>query len=301
VAQVEEIQIRIATELSHLFWEKRVVESSKNNPAPEAREPIKSIVAKAPIQLRLLFGSFASTSAIAFGLVKTLDVIKYDYKLFAIAGTPFPGWSILLILMLAVTFLTYFFFDLLFRRPIQWRDGPDCLDKCVYVVRGERRVFSELYESASSVVRTAKRELCVTGSRSRDSAYLSAIEGLIASNPDLIHTRVLIGPSRNIELDEHIERLSKMAKGFDRTHGSGRIRVTELPIDRTYAERFIVASETRAVIALPSFSSALGYDAALVIEDDRASQQLCAIIRSMADSSPKKIIWRQGGSENEVA
>ena len=285
---------------SFVIEEHGVVEETNNRSNGQALSPYKAVVSKAPIQLKLLLGSI-TTAAAPFGLAKVLGQLPPLTQHIGLFGSQFPIWSLAAFYGTAATFIIYFAYDCFVRRDNPSRDSADCLDKCVYVVRGERRVFAELFELSTSVVKSARRELCITGSRSRDAAYLMAIEGHVASTPELSHVRVLIGPSRNDELDEHIERLKKLADSFDRTFGNGRIKVAELPIDRENAEKFIVASETRAVIALPSFTSPRAYDAALIIEDDRTSQQLCAIIRSMAESSQKKIIWRQGAKKNEVA
>ncbi|WP_193789792.1 hypothetical protein [Nocardiopsis lucentensis] len=57
------------------------------------------------------------------------------------------------------------------------------------------------------VVRAAESHLAVTGSRSRDVAYLEVIEKALAVRPTLVHYRLLFGPPRNGALHATDERV----------------------------------------------------------------------------------------------
>ncbi|WP_243274236.1 hypothetical protein SALCHL_000016 [Streptomyces albus subsp. chlorinus] len=49
----------------------------------------------------------------------------------------------------------------------------------------------------ANVAAGAREHLVVTGSRSREKAYLAAIETAVTQHPHLIHYRVLYGPPRH--------------------------------------------------------------------------------------------------------
>jgi hypothetical protein len=57
--------------------------------------------------------------------------------------------------------------------------------------------WTDLVEAMVSVAAGAREQLVVTGSRSREKAYLAAIETAVAQHPDLVHYRVLYGPARH--------------------------------------------------------------------------------------------------------
>jgi hypothetical protein len=253
---------------------------------------VKELIARLPIQVRSLFSCIAVSFGLCYGIIKAYDI--------AFSGAPAGGvrlsgtqFSYFVFAMPILTLFLYFAYDLFVRKDQKTRDDDDYMDRSVYVVKREKKLFSELFKSPHSVVQTARRTLCVTGSRSRDEAYLRAIESQISSNEDLVYTRVLIGAPTK-ELKEHLSRLKDIASKQDKHQGSGRIHVSELPLGEEISERFIVASETRALVAIPSFSSPQGYDTALIIEDDKVSQQLCSIVTAMAENAPTRHIWGKG-------
>ncbi|MGI5341118.1 hypothetical protein ACQEVS_28830 [Streptomyces sp. CA-181903] len=51
--------------------------------------------------------------------------------------------------------------------------------------------WTDLVEAMVEVVAEAREQLVVTGSRSREKAYLAAIETAVAQQPELVHYRVL--------------------------------------------------------------------------------------------------------------
>lgn len=167
-------------------------------------------------------------------------------------------------------------------QPSDRRDSEDCLDSCVYVVTSKARLYDELFRGENSVVRTAQKSLMIMGSRSRDEGYLRAIEDHISANPHVDHGRILVGPAQSEILEQHIQKLADIGGRRDESNGDGRLAVTEYPLGGSVPERFIAASETKAVITLPSLNGGRLYDTALVIEDDLASQKLCGILATMA-------------------
>ncbi|WP_417281100.1 hypothetical protein [Celeribacter sp.] len=166
--------------------------------------------------------------------------------------------------------------------PDTRRDAADCLDKCVYVVTSKERLYDELWRGDNSVVKTAKRSLVVMGSRSRDKGYLDAIQAQLALYPSLEHARILVGSPHHAVLEEHIQELLKVAAKRDYSNGDGKVTVCRYELGGVVPERFVAASETKAVITLPTLNIGNSYDTALVIDDDAASQKLCSILATMA-------------------
>ncbi|MFJ5817199.1 helix-turn-helix transcriptional regulator [Streptomyces sp. NPDC093108] len=122
----------------------------------------------------------------------------------------------------------------------------------------------DLIEGMIEVVLGAKEQLVVTGSRSREPGYLAAIENAVAGVPDLIHYRVLYGPPRHLELRDHLARLLELRDPAARRNGvqSLHIGLVESP---SALERHFVASESAAVIPLPSFHGADGFDCGVML------------------------------------
>ncbi|GHH23176.1 hypothetical protein [Streptomyces rubradiris] len=67
--------------------------------------------------------------------------------------------------------------------------------------------WTDLVEAMVDFVGGAREQLVVSGSRSREKAYLSAIETAVAEQPDLVHYRVPYGPPRHRALADHLLRL----------------------------------------------------------------------------------------------
>ncbi|WP_240634108.1 hypothetical protein [Streptomyces dengpaensis] len=72
--------------------------------------------------------------------------------------------------------------------------------------------WTDLVEAMVDVVAGAREQLVVTGSRSREKAYLAAIETAVALRPDLVHYRVLYGPPRHWALADHLVRLPEFIR-----------------------------------------------------------------------------------------
>ncbi|MDN3265779.1 hypothetical protein QWJ26_39490 [Streptomyces sp. CSDS2] len=79
--------------------------------------------------------------------------------------------------------------------------------------------WTDLVETMVDVVGGAREQLVVTGSRSREKAYLPAIETAVAEQPDLVHYRVLYGPPRHRALADHLLRLLELRDPITRRNG----------------------------------------------------------------------------------
>lgn len=123
----------------------------------------------------------------------------------------------------------------------------------------------ELAAAMAEVVDGAREQLVAVGSRAHGDDYLAGIERVLAERPELVHYRVLMGPPRSPLLKEHLVRLFEL-----RTPGPRRSRTLHVGIVDDLAsdhERFFVASERGAVVALPSASSPERFDTGLVVRD----------------------------------
>jgi hypothetical protein len=123
------------------------------------------------------------------------------------------------------------------------------------------RSFPDLQAALSAVVDGAHEALAVTGSRSREPSYLAHIEATIVERPALTHYRVLYGPPRHGALKNHLLRLADLQRK------PGTLCMAIARDVMRDSERFICASENAAVVILPSLTSILNFDSALVVDD----------------------------------
>ncbi|MFE1190148.1 helix-turn-helix domain-containing protein [[Kitasatospora] papulosa] len=130
--------------------------------------------------------------------------------------------------------------------------------------------YTDLVEAMVEVVAGAREHLVVTGSRSREKAYLAAIETAVAQQPDLVHYRVLYGPPRHRGLSEHLVRLLELRDPGERRNGVKTLHIGLVePLEAM--ERYFVASETAAVVPLPSFhGGAEGFDCGVLLGREAA-------------------------------
>ncbi|MFF7816033.1 XRE family transcriptional regulator [Streptomyces sp. NPDC007945] len=165
------------------------------------------------------------------------------------------------------------------------QDGQDGVARVLHQAPGTLVTrWAELVEAMISVVAGAREHLVVTGSRSREKAYLEAIETAVARYPGLVHTRVLYGPPSHPELAGHLVRLMELRDPGERRNGVRTLNIGYA--DRGEAlERFFVASETKAVVPLPSLHSADGFDCGIVLDGEAAAglvhhgREACAAAR----------------------
>ncbi|MEJ8662196.1 helix-turn-helix transcriptional regulator [Streptomyces sp. MS1.AVA.4] len=129
--------------------------------------------------------------------------------------------------------------------------------------------WTELVEAMIDVAGNAREQLIVAGSRSREKAYLDAIEAAVAERPDLVHYRVLYGPPRHRALADHLLRLLELRDPAARRHGVKTLHIGMVEASQAL-ERFFVASETAAVVPLPSFHGADGFDCGVLLGREAA-------------------------------
>lgn len=110
--------------------------------------------------------------------------------------------------------------------------------------------YADLHEAMLEVVDGARDYLVVTGSRSRDTAYLQTIEKALNSRPALVHYRILFGRPRHRALTEHLQRLIELRDPADRSLGVKTLHISMID-NPDYPERFLVASEHAAVAPIP--------------------------------------------------
>lgn len=122
----------------------------------------------------------------------------------------------------------------------------------------------DLVAAMVEVVRGAEKYLVAMGSRSREPGYLAAIERVIAEVPDLVHYRVLYGSPRRGELDAHVARLLQLRDPMSRRNGVQTLHIGMVE-PRSALERNFVASERAAVVPLPSFHGADGFDCGVLL------------------------------------
>ncbi|MEY9840667.1 XRE family transcriptional regulator [Streptacidiphilus sp. EB103A] len=129
--------------------------------------------------------------------------------------------------------------------------------------------YVDLVEAMGEVVAGAREVLVVTGSRSREKSYLAGIETTVAQRPDLVHYRVLYGPPRHHVLAEHLVRLLELRDPAARRNGVKTLHIGLVEPEQAL-ERFFVASESSAVLPLPSFNGAEGFDCGIRVGAEAA-------------------------------
>lgn len=126
--------------------------------------------------------------------------------------------------------------------------------------------YGQLHEAMTEVVRDARQYLAVVGSRSRDAVYLETIETVLAERPELVHYRVLFGPPRRQVLKDHLLRLVTIRDPHDRSLGLKTLHIGIVEDDPGTPERFFCASESAAVVPIPSLTSAEAFDSGVLFE-----------------------------------
>ncbi|MER8230713.1 XRE family transcriptional regulator [Streptomyces sp. NPDC101490] len=124
--------------------------------------------------------------------------------------------------------------------------------------------WTDLVRAMISVVVGAREQLVVMGSRSREEEYLGAIETALTRNPRLVHTRVLYGPPRHPVLAGHLVRLMEIRDPSERRSGVRTLNIGLVEPGEAM-ERVFVASESRAVVPMPSLNGADAFDSGVVL------------------------------------
>lgn len=144
----------------------------------------------------------------------------------------------------------------------------------------------ELLEAMLQVVHGARGRLVVTGSRSRDSVYLEAIEEALKAAPHLVHYRVLFGPPHRRVLQHHLKTMLGLRDPADRSAGVQTLHIGVVEDAVTYPERHFVASEQSAVVGLPSLSTARAFDSGVLVGQDEAVRLVEHAVQLYAASRP---------------
>lgn len=204
-------------------------------------------------------------------------VINYTISIFSIA-----------------CWILVFFIILMLLRYMYWihsqnRDfiKDNIIDKDYSVISGSKQLYRELYQNKNSVIKGATSDIVITGSRSRDVGYLTAVEEKI-SGSNVNYTRVLFEPVRKIEMKNHLTNIFEMMEGTTIPNGQNRISVGAMAKEQDFPECFICANEKKAVIILPSFKVLRGYDTAIVITDAAVASQYINQVKSMYAACDKK-------------
>ncbi|MFI2258945.1 helix-turn-helix domain-containing protein [Streptomyces tubercidicus] len=146
--------------------------------------------------------------------------------------------------------------------------------------------YDDLLRAMTQVVTGAQRHLVVTGSRSREPGYLRAIEDSLRCFPDLVHYRVLYGPPRHRALHDHLHRLMEIRNPGERRNGMKTLHIG-LVDSPSVLERHFVASESAAVVPLPSFHGRDGFDCGVMLGAEASSglvqhgREACAAARPL--------------------
>lgn len=122
------------------------------------------------------------------------------------------------------------------------------------------------------VVRGAEHYLAMTGSRSRDEPYLNEIERVLADKPELVHYRLLFGPPRHQVFKEHLLRLLALRGPAYGVSGGTGLHIGIVDDVPREPERFICASEQRAVLAIPSLATAGNFDSGVAFFGPQVAQ-----------------------------
>jgi len=164
-------------------------------------------------------------------------------------------------------------------RPVAVSDDVMAADRyeLVYEVPARERVrvvttYDALNAAMLAVVRDARECLVAVGSRSREARYLEAIEEVVRERPRLVHYRLLVGPPHRQVLKDHLLRLLKLRDPDSREYGLQTLYMGMVDDPLRKPERFFVATEQAAVVALPSTTTVGNFDTAIVFEDPRDAQ-----------------------------
>ncbi|MFD6153577.1 helix-turn-helix domain-containing protein [Streptomyces sp. NPDC060243] len=150
--------------------------------------------------------------------------------------------------------------------------------------------YEDLLRAMTEVVVGARRRLVVTGSRSREPSYLRAIEDTLEHFPDLVHYRELYGPPRHRALHEHLDRVFQLRDPSERRHGIRTLHVGVVD-SPSVLERHFVASESAAVVPLPSFHGFDGFDCGVMLGAEAAAglvqhgREACAAARALVSAA----------------
>ncbi len=147
------------------------------------------------------------------------------------------------------------------------------------------RSSPELIGEEVRIVNEAKRILATSGSRSRDPAYLNAIEQRVAADRELVYYRVLMGLPHNQALKDHLNCVLALRNSSARTHGFDTLFIGLFDDLVRESEKFICANEQRALVAIPSLAPAGSFDTALVFDSEFDAGRYVEFVRQLYNAS----------------
>jgi len=120
------------------------------------------------------------------------------------------------------------------------------------------------------IVENARSFLVCFGSRSRDAAYLNAIESALEKHPSLTYSRILIHPPFHQALQDHLLRVLEIRTPSDRSQGFQTVHLCLYNDLMRQSEINICMNETEANLVLPSMHMPGAYDTSMVLSDAHA-------------------------------
>jgi transcriptional regulator with XRE-family HTH domain len=141
--------------------------------------------------------------------------------------------------------------------------------------------FTALVDAMTTTVSTAREVIVTTGSRSSEASYLETIERAVERRPALVHYRVLFGPPRTEILRAHLARLDRLRPGDGAGKAVPTLFVGVVDDYRLEPERFICASERRAVLAIPSLVTPGNFDTGVAFQDPATAQGLVQHVKQL--------------------
>jgi len=151
------------------------------------------------------------------------------------------------------------------------------------LIRGAERLIA----ANMRLVNEAESLIYATGSRSRDSVYLSAIEDRLASDPSIEYWRVLIGPPRRLELVKHLEKVLKIRSADDRSAGKKTVHIAIYENWKVQPEVFLCGTEKTCLSVLPSIDGVGQYSTANVFTGPKYVRAYIDFVKSLYNAGDK--------------
>ncbi|REG81120.1 hypothetical protein [Algoriphagus antarcticus] len=126
------------------------------------------------------------------------------------------------------------------------------------------RSATDLLNHNQRIILEAKEHLYMTGSRTRDQIYLTAIEDKLKQFPVMVHHRVLFGPPHHQMLKDHLIELLKTRDPDDRQYGQKTIHLGVFDDYKRQFETFILGNEREALVLLPSLLGVGEYNSGIL-------------------------------------
>ena len=120
-----------------------------------------------------------------------------------------------------------------------------------------------------------------------DRAYLATIVEVLRMQSRLVHWRVLVGPPHRQVLKDHLVRLLDLRDPADRTYGMQTLHLGMMEDEIREPERFFVASESQAVVTIPSLTAASNFDTGILLAHPLQARALVEHAKQLYAGSAK--------------